>query len=60
MPKLCIVRCRQKLKLSLARGEIRAQASNASVGPGDYGNNQEKDSQNVSERNSVDDSSSKK
>jgi len=58
-PKLYIVRCRQKLGLSLARGTIRAQASNISVGPGDYGSNNEKDSQNVSERNSVDDSSSK-
>lgn len=53
------LRCRQKLGLSLARGTIRAQASNVSVGPGDYGSNNEKDSQNVSERNSVDDSSSK-
>lgn len=53
------LRCRQKLGLSLARGTIRAQASNISVGPGDYGSNNEKDSQNVSDRNSVDDSSSK-
>lgn len=53
------LRCRQKLGLSLARGTIRAQASNVSVGPGDYGSNNEKDSQNVSDRNSVDDSSSK-
>ncbi|PNY11559.1 gdt1-like protein chloroplastic-like [Trifolium pratense] len=53
------LRCRQKLRLSLARGTIRAQASNVSVGPGDYGSNSEKDSQNVSETNSVDDSSSK-
>ncbi|CAK8570539.1 unnamed protein product [Lathyrus sativus] len=53
------LRCRQKLKLSLVRGEIRSQASNVGVGPGDYGNNHEKDSQNVSERNSVDDNSSK-
>lgn len=53
------LRCRQKLGLSLARGTIRAQASNVSVGPGDYGSNNEKDSQNVSERNSVNDSSSK-
>lgn len=53
------LRCRQKSGLSLARGTIRAQASNISVGPGDYGSNNEKDSQNVSDRNSVDDSSSK-
>lgn len=53
------IRCRQKLGLSLARGTIRAQASNISVGPGDSRSNNEKDSQNVSERNSVDDSSSK-
>lgn len=53
------LRCRQKSGLSLARGTIRAQASNVSVGPGDYGSNNEKDSQNVSDRNSVDDSSSK-
>lgn len=53
------LRCRQKSGLSLARGTIRAQASNISVGPGDYESNNEKDSQNVSERNSVDDSSSK-
>lgn len=53
------LRCRQKLGLSLARGTIRTQASNISVGPGDYGSNNEKDSQNLSERNSVDDSSSK-
>ncbi|KAK2400251.1 Protein PAM71-, chloroplastic [Trifolium repens] len=53
------LRCRQNLRLSLARGTIRAQASNVSVGPGDYGSNSEKDSQNVPETNSVDDSSSK-
>lgn len=43
----------------MARGTIRVQASNVSVGPEDYGSNHEKDSQNVSERNSVNDSSSK-
>lgn len=59
MPKLCIVRCRQKSRLSLARGIIRAQASNVSVGPGDYGSNNDKDGQNLFERNPVDDSSSK-
>jgi hypothetical protein len=47
------------MRLSLARGTIRAQASNVSVGPGDYGSNSENDSQNVPETNSVDDSSSK-
>lgn len=60
MPKLYIVRrCRQKSRLSLAHGTIRAQASNVSVGPGDYGSNNEKDGQNVFERNPDGDSSSK-
>lgn len=59
MPKLYIVRCRQKLRLNLAHGTIRAQASNISIGPGDYGNGGEKDSQNVSEGSPVNDSSPK-
>ncbi|KAJ1401711.1 hypothetical protein SESBI_28605 [Sesbania bispinosa] len=59
MPELYIVRCRQKSRLSLVHGTIRAHASNVGVGPGDYGSNSEKDSQNVFEKNSINDSSSK-
>ncbi|RDX82984.1 Protein PAM71-homolog, chloroplastic [Mucuna pruriens] len=54
------LRCKQKSRLSLARGTIRAQASNISgVEPGDYGSNNEKDGQNVFGRSATDDSSSK-
>uniref|UniRef100_I1LAK6 GDT1 family protein n=1 Tax=Glycine max TaxID=3847 RepID=I1LAK6_SOYBN len=53
------LRCRQKSRLSLARGTIRAQASNISgVEPGDYGSNTEKDGQNVFEGNVIEGSSS--
>ncbi|XP_061348084.1 protein PAM71-homolog, chloroplastic [Gastrolobium bilobum] len=52
-------RCRQKSRLSFARGTIQAQASNVSIEPGDYGSNNEKDSQNVFGRSPINDSSSK-
>ncbi|KAK7279135.1 hypothetical protein RJT34_24180 [Clitoria ternatea] len=51
--------CKQKLRLRLAHGRIRAQASNvSSVGPGDYGSNNHEESQNVFEKKSIDESSS--
>ncbi|CAL0333546.1 unnamed protein product [Lupinus luteus] len=53
------LRCRQKSRLNLANGIIRAQASNVSFGPGDYGSNNEKDRHNVVEGTDISDSSSK-
>ncbi|KAE9621199.1 putative Gdt1 family protein [Lupinus albus] len=53
------LRCRQKSRLSLAHRTIRPQASNVSIGPGDYGSNNEKNSQNAVEGTPVNDSSSK-
>ncbi|XP_057431438.1 protein PAM71-homolog, chloroplastic [Lotus japonicus] len=56
---LTTFRGRQKLRLQLAHGIIRAQASNVGVGSGDHGSSNEKDSQNVFERNPINDSSPK-
>ncbi|KAK7290440.1 hypothetical protein RIF29_04871 [Crotalaria pallida] len=56
---LSTLRCRQKSRLSVAHGTIRAQASNVSFGPGDHGSNNEKDRQIGFEGSSISDSSSK-
>ncbi|KAF1896704.1 hypothetical protein Lal_00034403 [Lupinus albus] len=56
---LSALRCREKSRLNFARGTIRAQASNVSFGPADDRSNNAKDSQNVFEGSSINDSSSK-
>ncbi|KAI4346048.1 hypothetical protein L6164_013130 [Bauhinia variegata] len=53
------LRCRKISSLTLAHGRIRAQASNISIGPGDYESKGERDSHNVFGGVPVDDSSSK-
>ncbi|KAE9617571.1 hypothetical protein Lalb_Chr03g0036761 [Lupinus albus] len=57
--KTAKLRCREKSRLNFARGTIRAQASNVSFGPADDRSNNAKDSQNVFEGSSINDSSSK-
>ena len=46
MPQLNAARCRKISRVSLARSTIQAQASNISVGPGDYENMDKKDGHN--------------
>ncbi|MED6207704.1 Protein PAM71-, chloroplastic [Stylosanthes scabra] len=56
---LSLLRCRQKSRLSLAHGTIRAQASNAGIGPRDYGSSSDIDSQNISQGSHINESSPK-
>ncbi|MED6198107.1 Protein PAM71-, chloroplastic [Stylosanthes scabra] len=56
---LSLLRCRQKSRLSLAHGTIRAQASNAGIGPRDYGSSSDINSQNIPQGSQINESSPK-
>lgn len=59
MSELCIVRCRKISRLNLSHSTIRAQASNASIGPGDYESKKGDESQIVFGGSPVNDNASK-